>query len=129
MRLFPGFGFELTKLFSDQGLDFFFAKAEVHGLGYELFDGRTDLSSPGFNLERGRLMGDIGAKAAPGLHEIFTLQDLINLGDGQGIDSQFRGKIAHGRELRAIRDLSSQDALLELLLKLHVERNSAVGIQ
>ena len=100
----------------------------MHRFGDELVERGTDLAAARVDLERGRLMRDIGAEAAPGLNKSFPFENLVNLGYGERIDPQFRGEVAHGGELFATEKLARQNALLQLLLKLDVERHSAVGI-
>ncbi len=116
MRRFHGFGFELAKFFGDEGLDFPFAKAEMDGFRDELLDRRIDMAATGLDLERGGLMGNVGAEATTGFDETFAFKNLINFGDGEGIDAQLRGEVAHRGKLRTVEKLPGQNALLELLL-------------
>ena len=105
----------MTEFFGKEGLDFLFVQAEVRGFGDELVEGGADLAAARLNLERGGLMGDIGAEAAAGFDETFPFEDLVDLGDGEGIDSQLRREVAHGGELFAVEKLAREDALLEQL--------------
>src|ERR1700677_1942700 len=66
-----GFGFEVAELFGQESLDFFFAEAEMQGFSNELVEGGPDLAAARFDLERGRLMGHIGAETAPGFDKAF----------------------------------------------------------
>jgi hypothetical protein len=123
------FGFEVAKFFGEKGLDFLFAEAEMQGFGDELVEGGTDLAAACFDLEGRRLMGNIGAETAPRFDETLPFENLVDLGNGEGIDAQFRGEVAHGRELFTVEKLAREDALLELLLQLHVERDAAGGVE
>jgi len=74
-------------------------------------------------------MRDEGADPASGFDKAFLFQNLVNLGDGQRIDMQFRGELAHGGELSLICKLARENTLLKLLLQLQVEGNAAVGVE
>jgi len=119
----------MTEFFGKKGLDFFLGQAKVHRFGDELVDGWADLPAARLDPERGSLMADIRAQPAPGLDETFALEYLVDLGDRERIDPELRGKIAHGGELCAVPELPRENALLELLLQLHVERNAAGGVE
>ena len=122
-------GLELPELLGEEGLDFCFAKAEVEGLHDELLQGRADLMAACVQFQAGRLMRDEGADPASGFDKAFFFQNLVDLGDGQGIDMQFRGEFAHGGELCPICKLSREDTLLKLLLQLQVKGDAAVGVE
>ena len=129
MGRFHGFGFELAKFFGKKGLDFLFTEAEMHGLGHELLQRRANLAAAGIDPQCGRLMRDVGAKTAFRFDEAFPLQNLIDLGDRERIDSQLSGEVAHRGKLLSMEELARENALLNLHLQLHVEWDSAVGVQ
>ncbi len=117
------------KLFGQKRPDLFFTQAEVEGLGDELLDGRIDLPAPGFELEHGALVRDEAAEAVPGLDEAVPLEQLVDLRDGERVDAELGGEVAHGGKLGAAGELPGEDALLQLLLELDVERDPAVRVE
>ena len=74
-------------------------------------------------------MGDVGAESAFGFDEAFPFQRLVDLDDGEGIDVELRREITHGGELRTVEKLAGKDALLELLLQLHIKGDAAGGVE
>jgi len=74
-------------------------------------------------------MGDKGADPAFGFHKPFLFQNLIDLGNCQGIEMQLCGKLAYRWELRPVAKLARENALLELLLELQVQGNPAIGVK
>ena len=119
----------MLKFFGNERLDFLFPEAEVERFDHELLERRADLAPARLQLERGRLMRDVGAEAALRFDKPFALQVLIDFGDGQGIDAQFGRKVARRGELRAVGELARKDALLDLLLQLQIKRHAAIGVE
>jgi hypothetical protein len=117
------------KFIGEKSPDLFFSQAEMKGFGDELFDGGINLAATGLYFESGRLMGDVGALAAPGFDEAVPFEDLVDLGDGEGVDAELGREVADRRQLGTLRKLSREDAVLELLLQLHVEGDAAVGVK
>ena len=129
MGIASAWGFELTKFFGQQGLDFVLIEAEMKGLGDELVQCRTELLAARIDLQRRRLVRDESAEAPARFDKALALQDLIDLHDGEGIDLHLRRKLADGRELLPVVQLAGEDALLELLLQLHVKGDAALGVK
>ena len=117
------------KFFGDKGRNFIFVEAEVKGFHDELLQSRADLTAAGLQFEGGRLMRDIGSDAPFGFDKTFFFQILVNFGDCQEIDVEFRREFADRRELHPVEKLAGKDALLKLLLELQVKRHAAVGIE
>jgi len=122
-------GLVLEKFFGEQGLDFLLAEAEVEGLDDELLNGRADLAAAGVHPEGGRLMGDEAADAAAGFDKAGFFEILVHFDDGERVDVELCRELADGRERSAVRELAGKDALLKLLLKLQVKRDTAGGVE
>ena len=127
--LVPGFGFELAKFIGEKGLDFALGKAEMKRLGHELLHSRLNLPPARLQPQRRRLVRHVGAEAAPRLHKPVTFEQLVDLAHGEGIEPQLRGEIAHGGQLLPVGQLAGQDALLHLLLQLHIKWHAAGGVE
>lgn len=119
----------MPEFLRDEILDFLFAETEVHGLDDELLDGGADLGAAGVDFQVGRLVRNVGADTSSGLQKAVTLEELIDFRDGEWIDLKLCGEFTNRRKLLSIRHLTREDALLELLLELHVDGHSAVVIQ
>jgi len=119
----------LLKFFGNERQDFLFPEAEVQRFHYELLHSRTNLAATRLHFERGRLMRDIGAESSPRFDKTAAFQVLIDFGDGQRVDAQFRRELASRRELHAVRKLARKDALLDLLLQLQIKRHAAIGVE
>jgi hypothetical protein len=74
-------------------------------------------------------MANVSADSTFRFDETFPFKNLVDFGDGKGVDVEIGGKFAHRRELRPVLKLSRKDALLELMLQLHIKRDAAVGIK
>jgi hypothetical protein len=119
----------LLEFLGKEGLDFLLAEAEVERLDDKLLDGRAELAAAGIHAQGGCLMGDEGADAAPGLDETLALEVLVYLHYRERIDVKIRRELADGRERGAVGKLAGENALLNLLLELQVERDAAVGVE
>ena len=117
----------MAEFLGKECLSLLLAETKVERLDDELLHRRGDLPPPCVDQQRGRLVGDEAADAAPGFDETLALEVLVNFDDCKGIDVEIGGELANGRERGAIRDLTRENALLKLLLKLEVERDAAAG--
>ena len=119
----------MLEFFGKERLDFLLAETEVEGLDDELLDGGADLLAAGVHSQGGCLMGDETADAAAGLDEAVAFEVLVDLYDRERIDVEIGGELADGGERCAIGELAGEDALLNLLLELQVERDAAAGVE
>jgi hypothetical protein len=119
----------LSKFIGKERLDFLFPEAEMEGFNDESLHGGTDLGAARVDPEAGRLVGDIGADAAFGFDEVVPFEELINFCDGERVDVELGGKVADGGKLGSVGELSRENALLELVLQLHIKGDAAVGVE
>jgi len=114
---------------ADELLELGFGKTEVEGFADDLIDGGLDelfLFGEGGNLASG---DDEGAVAAAEFDEAVAFEELVGLGDGEGVEVEFSGEVADGGELGVGGELAAGDPFLELLDHLPVDGESALGVE
>jgi hypothetical protein len=122
-----GLSAEFAESLGKEGLNVVLPNAQVDRLSDELLHGRTQLLAAGVNLQHGRLERDVCPDSTSCLNEVLPFEVLIDLGDREGIYVELSGEFADGGQLQAMAELSRQDALPHLLLKLHVKRHPTIG--
>lgn len=104
-------------------------KAEVQRLADDLGNGGGDEFLLLRLAEAVTVSGDESALAAPELDKAVAFEELVGLGDGQRVDVEFGGEVAHGGELLTVGELAGGDALLELPHHLPVDRLAALRVE
>jgi hypothetical protein len=88
----------------------------------------ADLRAAGVDSKARRLVADVGPHTPFRFDEPFSLKILVNLRDGEEVDVKLGGKLANRGQLRPALNLTREDALLKLLLQLHVKGDAAVWV-